>query len=219
MIRTANLSLTALLFFACAGPTAATRDNGASAAAATPAPTLTPKEREDAVANLEATRKAFLASLQGLSDAQFHFKPAPDRWSVAEVAEHIALSEDRMFTNVTERIMHSPADPKLLAEVRRDNDWLHMVEDRSHKIKAPEILRPTGRFPTVESVTVAFTQSRDKSIAYIQVTQDELHGHVGPHPVLKVLDGYQWLLLMSAHSARHVAQMAEVKADPNFPKS
>jgi hypothetical protein len=31
-------------------------------------------------------------------------------------------------------------------------------------------------------------------------------------------DGYQWLVLISAHSARHTLHIEEVKADPNFPK-
>ena len=31
------------------------------------------------------------------------------------------------------------------------------------------------------------------------------------------MDGYQWLLLLSAHSGRHTEQIEEVKADPNFP--
>jgi hypothetical protein len=32
------------------------------------------------------------------------------------------------------------------------------------------------------------------------------------------LDAYQWMLFMAAHSKRHLAQIEEVKADPNFPK-
>jgi hypothetical protein len=32
------------------------------------------------------------------------------------------------------------------------------------------------------------------------------------------MDTYQWILMLSAHSERHLAQLLEVKADPNFPK-
>src|SRR5438045_3372548 len=56
--------------------------------------TLTQGERERAMSELHATRKQFLDSVAGLSDAQWNFKPAPDVRSVAEVAEHIAVSED-----------------------------------------------------------------------------------------------------------------------------
>jgi type II secretory pathway pseudopilin PulG len=58
---------------------------------------LTKEERERAMSELHATRKLFLDSLAGLSEAQWNFKPAPEVWSVAECAEHIALSEDRLY--------------------------------------------------------------------------------------------------------------------------
>jgi hypothetical protein len=52
----------------------------------------------------------------------------------------------------------------------------------------------------------------------VRDTQDDLRGHFFDHPVLKTLDTYQWILLLSAHSQRHTAQLNEVKANPNFPK-
>src|SRR5947209_6162535 len=48
-------------------------------------------ERDRAMSHLHATRKMFLDSVAGLSDTQWNFKPAPERWSVAECAEHIAV--------------------------------------------------------------------------------------------------------------------------------
>jgi hypothetical protein len=43
---------------------------------------------------LEQTRDGVVAAVKGLSGAQMKFKPAPDRWSVAEILEHIALAEN-----------------------------------------------------------------------------------------------------------------------------
>jgi DinB superfamily len=56
----------------------------AQAAAPTAPATLTSQEREAALKQFEATRDNFLKSIAGLSQAQWTFKPAPDRWSVAE---------------------------------------------------------------------------------------------------------------------------------------
>ena len=50
------------------------------------------------------------------------------------------------------------------------------------------------------------------------IPSTRVSGHSVPHPALKTIDAYQWLLLLAAHSARHTAQIEEVKADPNFPK-
>ena len=90
--------------------------------------------------------------------------------------------------------------------------------DRSHKAQAPEILRPTGRWATEAELTKAFEASRKANMDYIKTTNDDLRDHFFDHPVFGTLDGYQWLLLLSAHSARHTEQIEEVKADPNFPK-
>lgn len=57
---------------------------------------------------------------------------------------------------------------------------------------------------------------RDKTVAYVKDTADDLYGHAGP-PVFKVLDGYQWILLLSGHAARHTAQIDEVKAVAGYP--
>jgi len=187
---------------------------------ATPAQTtLTAGEREVALKSLEATRDAFLQSIAGLSEKQWRFKPGPDRWSVAEVSEHIAVSESALFSMVRDKIMTSPADPSKRAEVAgKDEIVLQRVPDRSHKAQAPEFLKPTNRWATREETTKAFEDSRKATMNYIRTTHDDLRDHFGPHPLLGPLDAYQWILLISAHSERHTKQIEEVKADPNFPK-
>src|SRR5262249_61943916 len=74
--------------------------------------TLSQEERDKAVAELEGSKKAFLDATKGLSAAQWNFKPAPERWSIAECAEHIALSEGLIVGLVTDRIMKAPANPE-----------------------------------------------------------------------------------------------------------
>jgi hypothetical protein len=189
-----------------------------AAPAAAAATTLTAEEREVALKNLQATRDAFLKSIAGLSEKQWRFKPAPDRWSVAEVSEHIAVAESTIF-GMLGKIMTSPADPARRAEVAgKDQIILTKVPDRSRKVQAPEFLKPTNRWATEADVVKAFEESRQATMDYVRTTNDDLRDHFGPHPVLGPLDGYQWILLISAHSERHTKQIEEVKADPNFPK-
>ncbi len=181
---------------------------------------LSSAERERAVASLDATRAGFLKSVEGLSEAQWSFKAAPDRWSIAECAEHIAVSEDTIMGLVRGPLMKSPADPARRAEVAgKDEAVLAKVPDRSKKFQAPEILKPTGRFATPAEAVKAFEASRAAAIEYVRTTKDDLRDHFYEHPAMKVLDGYQWILLTSAHSERHTKQIDEVKADPAFPKS
>jgi uncharacterized damage-inducible protein DinB len=180
---------------------------------------LSQHERDFAMSQLHATRKMFLDSIAGLSRAQWNFKPSPDRWSIAQCAEHIALTEDSLFRLVTQKILKSPATPEKKAEVR-DKDELVMqtVANRDHKLQAPESLRPTGRWPTEESLVRHFKESRDRTIAYVETTNEDLRSHFMEHPAYKLLDAYQWILLIAAHTERHTKQILEVKADPRFPK-
>jgi uncharacterized damage-inducible protein DinB len=183
------------------------------------APTLlTAQEREFALQQFQTTHDNFLKSIAGLSQKQWTFKPAPDRWSVAEVAEHITVSESTIF-GLVQKTMQSPAAPEKREQVKgKDQMILQRLPDRSHKAQAPEMLRPTGRWATEADLTKAFEDSRKANMDYIRTTNDDLRDHFFDHPVFGTLDDYQWLLLISAHSARHTAQILEVKADPNFPK-
>jgi hypothetical protein len=192
------------------------------AAAQTPAPagTLTKQERDAAVAQFQRTQALFLDSIKGLTPEQWNFKAAPDRWSVAEVAEHITVSEQVISDLVKQRIMQTPA---ATAEQRdkakgKDEVVLAKIPDRSQKFQAPEFLKPTGRFKSQNEVAAEFEKRRSGNISYLQNTQDALHDHVMDHPAAGPLDAYAWMLLVSAHSERHTAQINEVKADPKFPK-
>lgn len=181
--------------------------------------TLTQGERERAMSELHATRKLFLDAVAGLSEAQWNFKPAPDVWSVAECAEHIALSEDDLYELVTEKLMKSPAQPDKKPDVKgKDELVLEKMLDRSQKAQAPAVLRPTHRWPTQQALMGHFKESRDRTIAYVENTGDDLRAHFLPHPAFELLDGYQWILLIAAHSHRHTLQIEEVKANPHFPQ-
>jgi hypothetical protein len=184
--------------------------------------TLSQQERDKAVAELEGSKKAFLEATKGLSEAQWNFKPAPDRWSVKECAEHIALSEGFIFTIISERIMTAPANPeKKEAAQGKDDKIVPMMQDRSHKATAPEPIDPAKNPPmTADAAVALFVKNRAKTIDYIKTTKDDLRDHLYDHPVpaIGTLDAYQWILLTSGHSRRHTLQILEVKADPNFPK-
>jgi hypothetical protein len=179
--------------------------------------TLTQAERDRAIAELTASRQQFLDSVAGLSPEQWNFKPDEKTWSVAECAEHIAVSEDVIFGYVA-KFVEAPAAPDKKSAVT-DDYILTAVVDRSHKFQAPEALRPTHRFATPQEMVDHFKQSREHTIAYVRDTQDDLRVHFFDHPVLKTMDTYQWILLISAHSQRHTAQLNEVKANPSFPKN
>lgn len=182
--------------------------------------TLTKEERDRAVEYLRQTQKDFLAAIQGVSEAQWKFKAAPDRWSIAETAEHITLTEQTIWDLVSGKIMKSPAAPEKAAAAKgKDETILTVIPDRSRKAQAPERLQPTGKWATQAALAKEFEALRGKEIAYMTETKEDLRNHFEDHPFLKTMDAYQWLIFNGAHCKRHTAQILEVKADPNYPKS
>ena len=168
--------------------------------------------------HLDKSSSEFIASVKGITPAQWNYKPAPEVWSIAECAEHIALSEDLLRDMVEKKILAGAASPERIAERKAaDDKVLKMITDRSFKAKAPEPLKPTGKFPTPEVAVQKFQESRKKTIALAK-SNDELREHAGPHPAFKELDAYQWLLYLSGHTMRHTAQIQEVKAGAGYPK-
>jgi len=186
-------------------------------AVAAAAQTLNQEDRDSALKYLESTEQGVLDATKGLTAEQWNFKQAPDRWSVAEVAEHIAAAEDLLFGMITTQVMKAPARPAGEDVKAVDQMVLTGVPDRSHKAQAPEPLKPTNRFGSPEAALKHFQESRQKTIDFLQKT-DDLRAHASDSPLGKKLDGYEWLLFIAAHSERHTKQIAEVKADPKFPK-
>ena len=193
----------------------------AVAISAAPDETLSKSDRDKAVAEFKGSQKAFLNATKGLSAAQWNFKSAPERWSVAECAQHIAMSENFIFGVVKDRVLTTPlALEKKDAVKGKDELILTILQDRSHKATAPEPIDPTKKPMTPEESLKLFKESRAKTLDYVKTTKDDLRDHIFDHPApaIGALDGYQWLLLISGHTRRHTAQILEVKADPNFPK-
>jgi hypothetical protein len=187
--------------------------------AATKAQDVWQADKDRALQYLESTKKGVADATKGLSDAQWNFKTAPDRWSVAEVVEHLAAAEDMLRGMTQEQVMKTPAiparDPAELKTI--DDKVVAQVPDRSHKAQAPEQLKPTNRFGSPAEAEKHFLESRATTEEYLKATPD-LRAHAVDSPMGVKLDGYEWILLIAAHSERHTKQILEVKADPNFPK-
>jgi len=181
------------------------------------AQSLSPADRDKALSYLESTRQGVIDATSGLSPAQWNFKAGPDRWSVAEVTEHIAAAEDYIRGMVVEKVMTAP--PRAAGEdvVAIDEMVLKMIPDRSSKKQAPEPLKPSNRFGSPEASLKHFAESRATTEDFLKKTPD-LREHAADSPLGKKLDAYEWILFISAHSERHTKQILEVKADPNFPK-
>jgi len=180
--------------------------------------TLTKKERRFAKDHLKETRKELIKTVNGLSAAQLSYKADSARWSVEDCVKHIASAEMGIWKAV-ETGLSQPPNPEKRADIKMTDDQLvKAIQDRSSKFQAPEPLQPKNTaFKSASEALASFKESRNKLINYINVTQEDMRNHVINFPV-GVMDAYQLVLMISAHSSRHTLQIKEVMADPNFPK-
>lgn len=180
------------------------------------AQTLSQFDRDYAMSLLHGSRKEFLDTLAKVSDAQWNYKPSPTAWSVGEIAEHLAVSEEMIFQRAM-TALKEPATTGPRNTRAADDKILAMLRSRNQKATAPEALVPKRTFSTREALIAAFKAARDRNVAYVRETKDDLRGHAAAHPVFGPVDCYQWLLVISGHTDRHLAQMREVMASSGYP--
>src|ERR1041385_274008 len=168
----------------------------------------TPEERDKAVKYLDTTRAGVIAATKGLSEAQWNFKAATNKWSIAEVTEHIAAAEDFLRDMVQQKVMTGPARATNEDVKALDEFVLKAITDRSHKAQAPEPLQPSNRFGSPKESLKHFEESRAKTVKFLKETKD-LRAHVADSPMGKQLDAYEWVLFVAAHSDRHTQQINE----------
>ena len=174
-------------------------------------------ERELVVDRLAHSRERLVLTVAGLSEEQRHFRPAQDRWSIADCIEHIALVENNVLLSI-QRALQSKGEQSKRAEVLgKEQIILERVPARERRVKGPAEVMPQGRWPQFDELLRQFEATRERSVRFSAVTQADLREHFFPHPFLGLLDCYQWLLFLGAHCERHVRQMEEVKSDPGYP--
>lgn len=178
---------------------------------------LTRTDRQEGIAYLEQTRDDVQKLTRGLSEKQARFKPAPDRWSVAEIVEHIAVTDTFILDTVKNKVMQGPPPPTGRDVKQVDGMVKTAIADRTNKVKAPEPVVPGGN-QSLREATEKFKANRGQVIHFLKTTEG-LRDHSMESPLKQPLDAYQWLLFTGAHSERHAAQIREVLADPNFPRN
>jgi DinB superfamily len=176
---------------------------------------LTTEEITTASRHLAVTRGFLVESLSGLSAAQWNFKPDNDAWSIAEVMEHLVIFEGRVHA-IIGNMSNAPESVSGGKQIEMDRFVLNEVAKRTIKINAPIPVRPTHRWSGPEALQF-FIASREQSIQLLAAPL--LRGRVMPHPFFGPWDGYQWLLAVASHTARHTEQIREVKADRSFPQA
>lgn len=194
-----------------------------SAAALAADQTLTSAELEQAHLYLQQTKEGLVGATRGLSEAQWKFKPASERWSIAEIVEHVVVVQERVLGPIRNQLATAAAAPANYDYKRVDAIVINQFPNRLTKFQSPEFVHPSGLAPS--ETLDRFRKNYGRLTEFLECTPG-LREHAVEAPPLKgvskgeyaLMDGYQWILAAAAHAERHTKQILEVMADANFPE-
>jgi hypothetical protein len=181
-------------------------------------PHMTDAERTKVLNWLDESRKEFLAAIDGVTEAQWKWKPAPEKWSAGEVAEHVVLAEADQFANV-KKALAAPAEPSWEKMTSSKTAMIeYAMAPRLGRVQSPEKLVPSGKL-TLAEAKERFLRQREEIEKFARENKDAIKEHVWEHPfpIFDPLNGYQWLIYIPLHTMRHDKQIAEVKGTAGYP--
>jgi hypothetical protein len=173
---------------------------------------MTTKERARLLAHLEMTETWLADEIRGLSKAQLEYRAQPEKWSVLDVLEHLTLAEPQYWKQLQDAMKRPASGEKSPAT---DEEILWYGIDRSQRAKTGEARTSKGELKDPAAGLASFLKLRTEIKEYSRTATEDLRGH----PLEKgALDCYQWALMISTHSMRHILQIREIKAEPGYPR-
>jgi hypothetical protein len=162
--------------------------------------------------HLDRHRAELRAAVETIPASVREQRPAPDRWSVAEVIEHLAIVEtrsaDRLLAKLTEARAQGIGRESETSPILPTIDSTALL-NRSRKVSAPEVLHPSGL--TAEAALAALEESRRRFRAALDAADGLALGTLMmKHPALGEMTLYQWIGALGGHEARHAAQIREI---------
>lgn len=140
-----------------------------------PEHTISAADRRELLEHLKTSRRVFHEALRGVSPEQARFKPAPDRWSILECAEHITQAEQLLFAQALAGLNLPPTG----ARSRVDKQLLLDAWGTSKvKVKSSGDYDPIGQWPDLPTIVKVFDARRERSIDFVSETERDLHGRL-----------------------------------------
>ena len=173
---------------------------------------------EEVLSYLDTERTALRDAVELVTPELRDQSPGANRWSIAQVLQHLVMIEKRIGGGMTKWIADARAGgtgPETETSSVVNSLPLQLIADRSKPRSAPEEFQPPGDADAA-SAWASLEQSRETLRAAILSGDGLALGQVKqPHPVLGPINLYQWALFVGSHEARHAGQIREIAAELN----
>ena len=173
---------------------------------------------EEVINYLDTERTALREAVERVPAELRNQQPGADRWSVAQVLQHLLIIEKRVGLGMTKWVNDANRGG-LGAEAETSSVMnslpLELIKDRSQRRNAPDEVRPPGDLDA-ESAWTALEQSRETlRAAFLSGDGLAMSQVIQPHPILGPINLYQWMLFVASHEMRHTAQIVEIAEQLN----
>ena len=169
---------------------------------------------EEMLRHLDENRAVLRAAVDGVPRNVRETRPAPDRWSVAEVLEHLTRVETGLTRLLTKRLAEADASTTFLPDAETSSVVStinnELLVDRRYKITAGERVVPTGDLSSEAAWTALDTSRRDLKALVSSYEGRDISSVMMPHPVLGPINAFQWFVFIGTHEARHANQITEI---------
>jgi hypothetical protein len=170
---------------------------------------------QDVLTDLETNRANLERAVASVPAELHQSRPAADRWSVAEIVEHVSLVDARIAA-----LLIGQLDAARAAGLGSEGESAPVapafdrafVAERVKRLTAGEASQPRGGMTTDAALAALADQRRILREAIVAADGLALSTVKIPHPVLGMLDVYDWLRFLGGHETRHAAQIREAGA-------
>jgi uncharacterized damage-inducible protein DinB len=173
---------------------------------------------EEVVNYLDRERAALHTAIERVSSEARDKQPGPDRWSVAQVLQHLGLIEKRIGLGMTKWVSDARSTelgPETETSSVMNSVPVQLIIDRSQRHNAPEEVRPPGDIDAKTAWAELESARETLRAAFLAGDGLALSEVVQPHPVLGPINLYQWMLFVGSHEERHTAQINEIAEQLN----
>ena len=168
---------------------------------------------EEVLTYLDQTRAELGSAVSGVASIRRDERPGENQWSVAEILEHLNIIETRislLLSGMIDGAKNAGLGPETETGSVLDSIDRKRIGDRSRRVTAPEMVKPRSDRDAA-SAWLALQQSRETLRAALLAGDGLALGELKQnHPVLGMINLYQWSLFVGAHEARHTQQVREI---------
>lgn len=172
----------------------------------------------DVYAANDKIRERLKETVKNLTDEQANDLPEGEKWTVAQIVEHLSLVEDGM-TRISAKLLNEAKESGVGAAdgtVKISEDFLQKLGGaRAQKFEAPDRVHPRSNQTVAESL--AKMEENRKRLNELRPLFEsvECSGYKFPHPAFGELTAHEWLTLLGGHEMRHIEQIKRILSAVN----